>query len=643
MRADRIARQRDDGVVLIMVALLLTALLVIVALVIDIGFVRQNRQEDKSAADFAAAAGVRGLDDGSGYVKVWKGICTARDFLVANEPELSPLSAVDASGSPISDPCLSPPGTICAEPSTWGTYRGVADGGRLRVTIKNGYDLSSSDFDEDAGAYVGDNGDGPCDNIAVIIEEREGARFGGVAGAQAYQTRTRSVGRLVQGTEGDVVAALVLLERRDCQALDNSGTADTVVVVEGRGTTPGVIHSDSLGNGNNCNRTIFDVDGSTPAPRIVVGRAPEPDPETGVNLPGLISAVSLSDAAGAVPTQTSPGIHAVCAQVAATDCAGSGGGSGPTARRLLGRSRVDARYRVPILALRNDAATRFTWTAATVPAGYEIVTCNDARTSYTSLRIFVDCGNRAFNATGKTFAASVEEVVISADVALSGSLRFVGPTRVFIGGNGGNSVSLTNGTELRLNDGSAASCADRPTPSTTRATLVLGSGRINAGGGLLRMCNTTLFLMDGGMPSGACPIPTSDGVPPYGNTCAGNLSVSGGAQVDWSAPNAKDDPNSPPVKADYDQLEDLALWSETSGAGGSAWGVAGSGGLYLSGIYFTPNADPFTLGGGGSINIRDAQFITRKLNVAGGGVLTMSPEAHNSVLFPVLGGFTLVR
>lgn len=637
-------RRTESGSTLIIVALLLTVLLVIVALVVDLGFVRQNRQQDKSAADFAAAAGVRGLDDGSGYVKVWKGICAARDFLVANDPHLSSLVAVDADGGAITDPCTSPAGTICAGTSTWGTYRGVTPDGRVRVTIQNGYDLTNSGFSEDSGAYAGDVGGGPCDNLAVIVEHREHPYFGGVAGAVEYDTKVRSVGRLVQGTEGDVVAALVLLERRDCQSLDNSGTDDTIVRIEGRGTTPGVIHSDSLGNGNNCNRTIFDVDGATPVPRITVMRAPVPDPETGVNMPGLISAVSLSDAAGAVPAKTSPGIHAVCAQVASTDCLGSGGGSGPSPRRLLGRSRVDARYREAIVALRSEATSRFGWTADTVPSGYEIVPCNDVRTEFTSPKVFIDCGNRSWDGTGKTFTATVEEVVISSHVALSGSLRFAGPTRVFIEGNGGNSISLTNGTEFRLNDASVTNCADRDAPTPLRATLVVGTGRITASGGVLKLCNTTVFMMDGASASGGCPIPTVDGVAPYGNTCSGNVSVSGGARVDWSSPNAKDDPDDPPDGDFYDAtLEDLALWSETSGAGGSSWSVAGTGGLHLAGIFFTPNADPFTLGGGGTIDIFNAQFITRKLNVTGGGTLTMSPEAHNSVLFPVLGGFALVR
>ena len=636
----------DRGVVIIVIALLMTALLIITALVVDHGMVRQNRQADKSATDFAAAAGIRGLDDGSGYVKVWKGICAARQYLVANNKELASLLHVDGSGNPISDPCASPPGTICGAPATWGTYMGVADGGRIKVTIKNGYQLSTSGFSEDSGAYAGDVGDGPCDNLAVIIEEREKAYFGGVAGASGYDTVIRSVARLVQGEEGDQVAALVLLETKDCKALENSGTDETIVRVEGNGTSPGVIHSDSLGYDRDCSSgTIYHVNGSTPAPRIVVARSSTADPETGLYAPGLISSVSLSGAPSAMAGNTSQGTHATCAQVEASDCAGAGGGSGPVARGPIGRRRVDTRYRQPIIDLRQEATQRFQWdSSAATAAGFTSVSCGDPRTEFTDAKIFIDCGTGSFDAAGKTFADSVDEVVIIGDLSLGGVARFRDVDTLYVKGTGGNTVSLTNGNEFLVNDGGEADCDDRYADDpTARTKLVIGSGRIKASGGVLRMCQTMLFMMDGAAPLGACPIPTSDGTgPPAGNTCKGNIGVSGGT-IDWSAPNVKNDPANLPDSTDFANFEDLALWSETSGAGGSAWDVVGDGGLSLSGIFFTPNADPFKLAGGGSIDIYEAQFITRKLRVTGGATLAMQPDAHNSILIPVLGGFTLVR
>ena len=40
---------------------------------------------------------------------------------------------------------------------------------------------------------------------------------------------------------------------------------------------------------------------------------------------------------------------------------------------------------------------------------------------------------------------------------------------------------------------------------------------------------------------------------------------------------------------------------------------------------------------------RTAQFITRRLEVAGNGTLLMRPESQNAVQIPVIGGFGLVR
>lgn len=653
--------REERGAVLILVALILTALLVVAALVIDMSFVRQNRQTDKSAADFAAAAGIRSLDNGSGRVQPWRGICAAADFLRSNADELSTMAVTftdgggdpveDASGDEVADPCAAPPATICtSSPATWGTLTGTADGGRIRVTIRNGYPLPDPAFPEDDGEYSGDFGDGPCDNLAVIIEEGEASYFGGAAGASGYETTIRSVSRLTQGTTGDVPAALVMLERHDCEVLEVSGTT-AVVRIEGSGPNPGVIHADSLGDGGSCS-TIFRVDGTTPPPRIVAIMADEADPDTGVRAPGQISAVSLSGASDAEPANTSPGVDAVCAQEVSTDCGSTGTGLGPVARDLVGRVRVDERYRVPIRGLRDRAAARLAWDeAAALAAGFTTVAC-DAPGPFEGAKIWIDCGGGVFRGGGKTFESTVDEVVINGYVTFSGpgTLHLVDVEKLFISGRaGGNSVVIGNDNNVFVNDGGLLDedasdgetfvCDDRLATPTARAQVVIGQGRLSATGGELRLCQATLLMMDA---SDNCPVPDVDGLAPYDNGCAGNLSISGGSRTDWTAPNVND--TSPPTEAQLLELEDLAFWSETQGGSGpNAWGILGGGGVRLAGIFFTPNADPFRIGGGGLYDIRDAQFITRKLDVAGGGTLTMKPSAANAIPIPVLGGFTLVR
>ena len=654
-------RRSERGATLIIVAVSLVALMVIAAMALDLSLVRQNRQDDKSASDFAVAAGIRGLDNGSGGVQPWKGVCAARDYLVANQGELGSITETfaDGAGTPVAgSPCTAPPATTCIDgnPATWARLSASADGGRIRVTIQNGYPLPDPAFAEDAAAYAGDVGDGPCSNLSVIFEEGEQSRFGGVAGVSGYESVIRSVARLTKGTTGEVTAALLILERNDCLVLEIGGTSGAEVVVEGNGDDPGVIHADSLGNGADCdegsvqNGNIFQVNSNPPDPRITAGRSPSGSQA------GQISTAALSGAAGAVPgVASSPSPDEVCGQEAATDCgtvAPITGGS-LAGRPVQGRGRVDVRYRLPIIALRSSATTRFAWSAASPPpAGWTIVPCNDAASTYTAPRIWIDCDGGVFTGNGKTFAASVDEVVVNGSVTVNGNgntLHLVDVETFFVeGAAGGDGLSLFgSNNRILINDGGVSDadadgfvCDERATLApAARTKLVVGSGRVVGEGGngkVLRMCNTTVYLMDDSGSPG-CPVPTSDGAAPYDNACAGSIRVAGNNKLEWTAPNVN--MVSAPTAAQLDELEDLAFWTETQ-LGSS---IEGNGGVLLSGIFFTPNADPFRVGGQGDYDIEDAQFITRKLQVAGNGTLTMRPQPHNSIQIPVLGGFTLVR
>lgn len=644
---------RERGATLILFALLITALFVITALVLDYGFVRANRQADKSSADFAAAAGIRGLDDNTGRVNVWKGICTAVDFLRANDEKLATLSAVDAAGNPVSpDPCAVPPTVYCEGPGDWRTYTGIADSGRIRVTVQNGYELAGSAFAEDADEYAADAGDDPCEHLAVIVEQREDPYFGSIAGASGYTTTMRSVARLDRGLP-DIAAALILLERNDCRVLEVSGTGASVVV-GGSEKRPGSIHADSLGNGANCNSKIYELNGGTPPPRIISMRAPQPEAD-GSYAPGEISAVALTGAAGAESGNVTDGVSEVCAQQNATDCGNPSVGLSPAPRDLVTRSIADVRYLSPLRALRQRAQDRFaiTTSAAATSAGYVTYPC-DAPGPFTDPMVWINCpgpGNRTFYGDGKVFEAGVEEIVINGDFGFQGSnqtMHMVSPKRVFIKGVSQNAVTVGSSNNFLVNDGAVSDgdgdgfvCPERyANNDQARTEFVVGNGRVSSSGGVFRLCQTTLFMMDsaGGDP---CPLPTTVGTAPDGNTCRGNVSVAGGAKVDWTAPNLNN--VTAPEPDEFALFEDLALWSETSGAGGSSWSVGGSGGLYLGGIFVTPNADPFTVTGGGAIDIEDAQFVTRKLRVTGGGVLFMKPQPKNALQIPPLRGFGLIR
>lgn len=629
-------RRSDRGATLVLVAFLLVALLTIVALVVDLSFVRDTRQTSKADADFAVAAGIRNMDNGSGAVQPWRGICAARDYLIANNPTFAGMAETYAGAGATANPCVTLPAVTCSNASpSYAVLTGVADAGRLTVEIKSAYALpDTANFPEDATYPVSDAGDGPCDNLAVIITAKDPAYFGGVAGSSGQKTSIRSVARLVQGTSDASTAALVLLERFSCEALSIGGATTEGVWVRGFGESPGIIHADSIGSTGCNNSKIFHVNGSG-SRQIRAGRAESP---VGAEAPGLITAVSMSGAPGAVPANTSaPSPSQVCAQATVTDCTATSPvtGGGATGNGLVGRGVVDDRYRTPVLSRYATASQRFGMTLETADAaGFTTVRngpdadlpCNTP--SFTATRLWIDCNNFG---GARTFASSVKEVVIRGNVSLSSSdvMRFDEPTNVYVQGN----VSLSSSGQFRVNDNNAASCAVRyASVPSARAELVIGGG-LNLSGGTLRLCQTTLLLTDD---DGSCPIPAS-GAAPYSNSCDGSISSSGQSTVDWSAPNVNN--LTTPSPTELSNLEDLALWTETSGG----HSLTGNGDLTMAGIFFTPNADPFHIAGNGAKNTRDAQFLTRKLSVAGNGLLEMRPDPVNAVQIPVLGGFSLAR
>jgi hypothetical protein len=269
-------------------------------------------------------------------------------------------------------------------------------------------------------------------------------------------------------------------------------------------------------------------------------------------------------------------------------------------------------------------------------------------------------GAQTFNGNGKTFTATVDEVVIDGPVGVTGNgntLRFDEPTKLYIKGSTTGPAVLFTGTgnAIRVNDNATTDgddegdfvCDDRQDADPNAQTkVVIGNGNIQAEGGsgkILRMCQSTVFMMDN--TAGGCPLPTFDGREPYTNACRGRIRVAGSNKLDWSAPNRNTVTS--PTRAELDELEDLAFWTETQSPGPcgatQCSTIEGSGGVRLSGIFFTPNADPFRVGGGGAYDIEDAQFITRRLEVAGNGTLLMRPESQNAIQIPVIGGFGLVR
>jgi len=59
-------------------------------------------------------------------------------------------------------------------------------------------------------------------------------------------------------------------------------------------------------------------------------------------------------------------------------------------------------------------------------------------------------------------------------------------------------------------------------------------------------------------------------------------------------------------------------------------------------VFFTPEANPFKITGGGGVNQQHAQFISYHLDISGSGTLNLAPDLTQYVAIPPKAG-TLIR
>jgi hypothetical protein len=119
-------------------------------------------------------------------------------------------------------------------------------------------------------------------------------------------------------------------------------------------------------------------------------------------------------------------------------------------------------------------------------------------------------------------------------------------------------------------------------------------------------------------------IPTFNHVTVY--QAGGVVKITGGAPPSWSAPTEG-------------PFAELGLWSELSS---NKYQINGGAGVQLTGVFFTPEAAPFSLSGNGDWGQQNAQFISYRFSVSGGGTLTMAPDPNKFVQPPARTG-TLIR
>lgn len=685
-------RERDErGTVAIMVALSLTGLMVITAMVLDFGLVRIDRQIDRAAADEATLAGLHGLNTGDGTPHPYVGVCEAIRYLRANNERFSGVAegagwtngVGTATASGCTDTALR--NTVCTpgDQSSWAKWQwtGVSGGVTLDVTIQSGYDLglATNQWQEDAlPASSGDNGAASyqgCDNLAVTIRQSREPGLGSIATTSDLNTAIRSVGR-IKPVPGDSAPAMLLLKRTGCPVLKtgaNGGTSYVHVLgaMSSDGNTQsGSIHSDSDGVGCTGSNNGW-VYGGLANDGIVAYAAPlaatpaSPDPAK----PGIISSVAAAN--GITGTRIRDALANVYSSSALS---GSGGTkSEVTGRSLVTRRLVDERYFDGVKPAIAGASAVFSAGAAgapdatwkTFPASVDPCKPTPAQVTALNLvatdKLYVDCNNKFVgDSAGNTFNAGT--IFFRGWVNPSGSLKLPNAHHVYIRNNTdvSDAVSIGTGAEFQVNNATTnldpVSGYCKTGQSSSKSVVFLRSGQFKQTGGLLRMCRTTTMMM-GGQTTGCVPATTGT-VPNATTPCGGGLGTGqftqNGGGIDWTAPDTLDattdpatgNPLATAVAAwhDVNGPEDLALWSESGSSSSTTYGMAGGGLFRVRGVFMVPNATPFIISGGASLDLTNAQYIASSVELNGNTTnITMRVDPNSAVTLPDQGLVGLVR
>ena len=548
------------------------------------------RRGEQLAVDFAALAAARQLGVGDAI----GGCQDAVTYINANVQRLS--SPIDATSfcSTLSNTCTNA-STVVAP---------TADRGDVQVSIR--YPVPSSEIQDPIWTGAGKN-DGPsqCQRMRVILRVKDKPAFGGVLGSSGtWSSRTATV-RPSSATGSP--PALWVLDPTGCVPLKVDGGSQVTV---GTPTAQGVITVDS--KGTTCSGSSTTVSASGSGTRLTA---------TGpVATPGIINLASLPWGATA------------CAIPACdpADVAGSRLDPQPQHGEAASRAYVDWRWNCK----------------AGYPAfhGVNIFDCPNTPAKGGTAYPYIDNLKTAMGTSGTPSTGSWTTIgpgggQCSPNASITypvgnyyvrctkGNNGFVvngGVTVTFLGGNilFEDNVTVSNTGTLRINtNNTTASLPSNCKPPIVQ-TPCIGNSSAQAAIVYFRGDTTTQFQTSG---TGTVELHNTF---VYGGT--GSVAFSGNPPI-WTAP----------IEGPFDAL---TYWTDmpasASNAERSSFTITGGSGATLTGVFFTPEATPFKLAGGGNWGQQNAQFIAYQLTVTGGGILSMNPRA-GSVYPPVVIGYLI--
>lgn len=664
-RRSRSTTRRDEqGAVLVMTALCIVLLLVIVAIVIDLGATRGERRNAQLAVDNATSTAGLTLGD-EGAVAACE---TALDYLELNL-DSGPLTGGDCDTF---DFILSACSDATSRADTW-----TSADGTFTVTIEHPVpddsDLMASSSTIGAnGLAIDAAADGTgCERIGIDIVTTGDAYFGNIVGDDERTSRIHAVALSTQPDPDElVVPAFLMLDRTACQSIfTNTGTNSTGltypdgtqrpdgILVHHNGQQPGVVHTDS--DGSDCGNGTSD--------KAIWAAKPS----------------SLNTIFVEALDADNPGV----ASAVAPDGKRAGGGINvpATQGQVVSRTPVDDIYQSAITYFHSQAYAAVT--AAGQPANSNRYDCDGQPVgpqNATFTTAYIDCSfppseKPDFTLTGPT------TVVFSEGVSLGNASRISLPTATTVNVRGGLSVSGGGGdnwaafqapavrnmhvggrivitSNAILNLGAApVSSNTMPTCTSTSPTARLAAFSPNGNAdpaldisGRAALCAATVYLAgprtfpDGTANNSYTELSLESGPPdcsptqpcPWvtGNPSPGaRFALTG--EVTWRAPSATSAPLTPDIALPTSGgVEDLALWAE----GAEKSEVKSGATLRTAGVYFTPNSVVELRSGNADTNPVDAQFIARQVKVFA-GLFTMRPTLTNSVPVPLPRINNLIR
>ncbi len=577
-------RTGDSGVTIVITALVMTGILLMVAMVVDLGYVRGSTRVEQSVADMAALAGGNGLASRN-PLKACQDAVAYVNSNAKGMPAISTSTFCTQAGNDVTR-------TVCSG-GALAEAMPTATSGRYQVSVH--YPVPDSEIADPKISVAGLNDKQPCDRLRVIITATDPSFFGGIGGTRSYTSSRSATAVSVPGITKRI-PALWLLDPTGCTALDVSGGSDVEV---GTDTVAGVVMLDS--DSSTCSGSQYTVNVGGSGSKVVAR-----DGTTGGYIglyalpPGATSCTGRAcDPANvsALVLQPQPQSLSTRATRAPIDWRYNCQSSYPTFPALQSPTAVLTPLPCPDTAVRgpyiDDLNTALASASTTAPSGYTTLTdCAPSGTQVYSGNYWVNCNSFSVgNGTDVSFTGG--NVVFTGDIKMTGGSVTINSQ--YSGGTYNDQSNPTsNLTGSCANPGTGSPCL---TQSSDNAAFVsFTSGGLNFTGGTFHANHTAIIM----------------------GVQSGQVKVTGGSPPSWTAPTEG-------------PFAGLSLWAE--GKNGP-FQINGGAGVTLSGAFFIPEGVLNLSGGGDWAVPQKAQFIAFRLNVSGGGTLRLSPDPNTAISAP---------